>query len=484
MKRRGWNASVMVRAIVGLLVIASMVVLPASPAAPSARADDLDPPARVMLKINRIHIYDRGDPTYEKGEPNYYFKIQRTAPGCGGVCHGPYFEQTLYFSGVDGGDVKEVNQFIPAYRAQNAQFFQQPVEGLDLYPGMSVLIEVKGRDSDPFFVDNLGSFRETFDESENWGMGAEHQSYSDNVNDKVGCGDGLFGCPDSPGFRVDYEIAPAPLPDLVVSEIRVGNFADNGDDIVCVTAANLGPEPAGALSPNSGTYALRFYVDGVTPPNGETRQVGPLRNLDTDEWCFQTTVAAGQHSFAATVDEGREIPEMNELNNSKGIVATIARRLPGGIPLPIGPLGEGPGLVQTDPEPTPTPTATPTRTPTPTQADLLPLNPRVKGKEPSGENDCDPGKNDVTVRVHNQGTANAGQFTVALLVDGDQEDGGQETVQSLGSGQQRDVRFDDVRLKKGTHQLTVKVDSESKVTESNEDNNQLDFSVTCRDEED
>lgn len=482
MKRQEWSASFMVRAIIGLLVIASMVVLPASPAAPSASAADEDPPARLMLKVNRVHIYDRGDPTYEEGEPYYSFKIQRTAPGCGGVCHGPYFEQRVAFSGVSGGDVKEVNLFAPPYRPQNPQFFQPPVEGLDLYPGMSVLIEVKGKDSDPFSDDNLGSFRETFDESQNWGIGPEHQSYSDNVGDVIGCG--LFGCPDSPGFRVDYEIVPAPLPDMVIGDIRVGNFADNGDDIVCVTAANVGPEPAGASSPTAGSYTLRFYVDGAVPRNGETREVGPLPPGGAHEWCFQTTIAAGQHVFSATVDEAREISEMNELNNSKGIVDTIARRGPGGRPLPIAPIGEGPGLIDTGPEPTPTPTATPTRTPLPAQADLLPLNPRVEGKEPSGENDCDPGRNDVTVRVNNQGTANAGQFTVVLLVDGDQEDGGQETVQSLGSAQQRDVQFDDVRLRKGTHQLTVKVDSENRIGESNEDNNQLDFSVSCSEEDD
>jgi subtilase family serine protease len=107
----------------------------------------------------------------------------------------------------------------------------------------------------------------------------------------------------------------------------------------------------------------------------------------------------------------------------------------------------------------------------------------LKGKKPDGQNDCDPGKNDVTVQVNNQGGADAGRFAVALLVDGELNDGGKESVPALASGQQRQVRFDNVNLSKGPHTLLIQVDADGQIAESDEANNGLPVQVSCKNED-
>ena len=118
------------------------------------------------------------------------------------------------------------------------------------------------------------------------------------------------------------------------------------------------------------------------------------------------------------------------------------------------------------------------------KADLTASDLRVKGKQPSGNNDCDPGKNDVTVTVKNSGAADHGPFAVSLLVDDDEGDGGKEMLDALAKNQSRDVTFDNVKLKKGQHELKVQVDPEAKVDESSETNNELPVMVSCKNEDD
>ena len=49
----------------------------------------------------------------------------------------------------------------------------------------------------------------------------------------------------------------------------------------------------------------------------------------------------------------------------------------------------------------------------------------------------------------------------------------------LEAGKEREVRFDDVRLKKGERTLTALVDAKGAVAESNEDNNELKVTARC-----
>jgi len=109
---------------------------------------------------------------------------------------------------------------------------------------------------------------------------------------------------------------------------------------------------------------------------------------------------------------------------------------------------------------------------------------RVKGEEPSGSNDCDPGKNDVTVVVKNQGAAAATGFAVRILPDNDDDETKEKTGLNLDAGKDLEVRFDDLRLNEGDHKLVATADSKNTVGESNEDNNKREVSVKCKDEDD
>lgn len=433
-------------ALIGLTLLA----LPPGRTAPAAYAADPDPTARIMMKLHSIHVRD--DSEWGEAELRYTVTLQRVSPACGGPCANEKFEYTYRFDG-DKGITKSFqgawDQHVPYYRAPNPNIYVAPQAGLALFPGDSLLMKWRGMEDDPLDDDYLGSITRTFTQAENWGMGPVQELSS---NDTLGFG----------GYDVKLEIVRAPLPDLIPTDIRVGNFADNGDDIVCLMVENGGTEPAGP-------YTLRFYVDGAIPRNGLISEAGVLEAGGHLERCFQTTIAAGQHQFAATVDEDQKVAEYNELNNRKALTASIQRRNPG-VTGPLGPAGGG-VLDQG--------TAKPEAN---ALADLVPSSLAVKGKEPTGSSDCDPGKNDVTVQIKNVGTADASGFNVILLVDGDQDDGGTKAVEFLGKGQHMDVIFDDVKLKKGLHQLQVRVDPEGKIAESNNGNNQLSAGVSCKDE--
>jgi subtilase family serine protease len=244
----------------------------------------------------------------------------------------------------------------------------------------------------------------------------------------------------------------------------VGNFADNGEDIVCVMVENYGQEPVGP-------YQVNFYVDGVIPRNGHIEESGVLEDIGLRERCFRTTIAAGQHQFVAVVDELHAVPEMNELNNRRGLTATIQREGATRPPMVAEPLSGG-ALDPGDSSP-------PMGISTPKLVDLIPTAILVKGKDAQNAGDCHPGRNDVTILVKNQGTLDATQFNVELLIAG--EDGSEMlSVSSLSQGAGRDVTFADVKLTKGTHTLTARVDADNNLVESLEVNNKLDAAVSCQ----
>jgi hypothetical protein len=444
------------RALGASALLAAIGLLP--PSSPSAAlAAEPDPAVRIMLKTNWIKVHD--DSEWGTAELEYKVTLQRTSPSCGGPCADDKFEYTYKFSG-DKGTVKSFqgtwDQLVPYYRAQPDGIYAAPQPGLSLFPGDGLRVRWAGNESDPAFDDYLGSFVEDFSQAQGWGQAVVHETSS---RDTLGFG----------GFTVNYEIVRAPLPDLFITDVRVGNFADNGDDIVCVAIENVGPEPAGP-------YTLRFYVDGSIPRNGEIPEAGVLPAVGHLERCFQTNIAAGQHNFMATVDEDQKVAELSEENNSKGLVATIFRRNVGGVAQPLGPMGVLEPVTDAGPSTNPTPTPQP--------ADLTASNLRVRGKEPEGQNDCDPGRNDVTVVVKNEGGADAAAFAVVLLVEGDQDDGGKKDVQSLVKGAETTVRFEETRLKKGKHELKIRVDSDETIAESSESNNELAQEVRCKEEDD
>ena len=65
-----------------------------------------------------------------------------------------------------------------------------------------------------------------------------------------------------------------------------------------------------------------------------------------------------------------------------------------------------------------------------------------------------------------------------LAVDGDEV--AERPSAAWRPGKEREVRFDDVRSKKGERKLTATVDPENAVAESNEDNNELKVTVALQ----
>jgi hypothetical protein len=462
---RSW--STLARALGASGLIAAVGLMPPS-ASPGPVAAAEVPADHIVLRVNSIKVIDDSD--WGEGEMEYTARIQRISPSCGGLCANEKFE-FVYRFGADSGETRSFvgrpEALVPQYRPQpdDPNVYVQPQAGLALFHGDSLRVEFKGNESDPFADDYVGKFIEDFTEAQQWGKGAAHVTAS---RDTLGFG----------GFEVNYEIVKASLPDLIVSEIRVGNFADNGDDIVCVEVQNIGAEPAGR-------YTVRFYVDGAIPRNGEMVEAIHLPNVTfpgtgVRERCFQTTIAGGQHTFAAAVDEDQVLPELDENNNSKGLVATIFRAPLGGVLNPLGPnVVMDPGVLDPGPGTNPTPTPTPQ----PAQADLVPSMLKVEGEEPDGNEDCDSGRNDITVVVKNQGMADAAAFKVALLVDDDEDDGDEEDVETLLKGSEITVRFNNIRLEKGRNDLKIRVDTEQKIAESSESNNELMREARCKDDD-
>jgi subtilase family serine protease len=79
--------------------------------------------------------------------------------------------------------------------------------------------------------------------------------------------------------------------------------------------------------------------------------------------------------------------------------------------------------------------------------------------------------------------ADAGDVAVRLTVDGDDEQAREKTVAELGAGQERELRFDDVRLKKGERKLVTSVDAKDAVAESGEDDNERTVTASCKDDD-
>ncbi|HZO32888.1 MAG TPA: CARDB domain-containing protein [Chloroflexota bacterium] len=252
-------------------------------------------------------------------------------------------------------------------------------------------------------------------------------------------------------FVTDYEawieIRRTPLPDLVPTAIRVVEGA-GGIDRVCMSVVNNGWEPAGpfplALTLDGTDHRVGIAnMDGLAI--GETREacVMPSSNLDL----------SGRHWLGATADEAGAMPELNEFNNH--VELELNR----------------------------TPPPTPTPTPSPALADLTVSAICVRGRVPDGKDDCKDGKNDVAVVVKNGGMASAGAFVVRLQIDGASGQPLDRTVPGLDADTEHEVRFDDVRLKKGEHKLEAVADAEKTVAERDEANNTRTVAAQCQDDD-
>lgn len=229
-------------------------------------------------------------------------------------------------------------------------------------------------------------------------------------------------------------------------------------------------------------------VDGATISTSGLEGLAPGQSRERCDWA--PPFAAGRYTLTARVDADGAIPETNEANNEiqQEYVRTIADevRAPGGSGATTSGANNGqppPGPVAnatTGPSPAPT---TPAPRNSNANVDLTVSAIRVNGRVPDGKDDCQDGKNDVAVVVRNTGKADAGAVVVRLVVDKDDDRAANRTVNGLKADEEREVRFDDVRLKKGEHELEAIADAKEEVAESDEGNNARTVTAACKDED-
>jgi hypothetical protein len=151
----------------------------------------------------------------------------------------------------------------------------------------------------------------------------------------------------------------------------------------------------------------------------------------------------------ATVDEPRLVFEYKETNNR--LVQSYTA--PQGAPAPSGP----------------------------TQPDLMAGGLLVRSAEQGGSDSCEPGRNDVSVVIRNDGAAVTESFAVRLIVDDDNGDAREQVVSSLEANAQQDITFQDIRLRQGSRDVKAVVDAKKAIAESDEDNNDVEITFNCRD---
>jgi hypothetical protein len=288
--------------------------------------------------------------------------------------------------------------------------------------------------------DNMGVVFHVLDTGEQ-GLGI-----GTHVGRAVGASDGHIG-----DYIVTYEIRPMVLPDVEPTEIEVQDLPGSPQKRVCITMVNWGPGTAGP-------FEVTLEVDDTRLP--DTRYTVGLLAAKTEYLaCVKTLLpSAGQHQITAIVDDALKLTEYNERNNFYSSIFSAN-----------GPVSAS-GVGATAGPPT-----------KPDAAGLVVSAIKVNGQIPDGKADCKVGKNSVTVAFKNTSSARADGTVVRLRVDDSTADVLEQSVPGLEIGQEREVRFGDVRLKKGEHQLVATVAGKGTADASNADNDALKVTARCVD---
>jgi hypothetical protein len=336
--------------------------------------------------------------------------------------------------------------------------------GIAVFDGQRYLLMINGFESDHNETldvgggDFMGGVQRVLDSSNSWAIGTYTREPAAPFEDTslpgrgllcAGCGGIIVG-----DYLVTYQIRLAPLPDMHPSALSVK--APGGPDTqVCATIQNLGAETAEA-------YGMIFTIDGEP----KSQIGGGLPANQSHEDCVQVgALAVGTHSLAVSVDPDRAIPESNEGNNV--FARDYVRRVIDDIVVTGG------GAVLEPAQPPVVQGGQPNL-----QVSAI----RVKGKNPSGQNDCDPGQNDVTVVLKNQGDGQAENLNVQLIVDGKDKEALNKPVASLSAGQELNVVFNAVDLKPGERPLVATVEGKSSNAELDGSKAELKVIVACKNE--
>jgi hypothetical protein len=448
------------RIVLGLaLALTLLAGVTGSPTA--VRADPVprrEPKYRIQVVVKAVEIYDDRD-LFGSGDFSMRAILHRCpdppVDDCASILfEGLSSEHMARFSG-DTGDIVKLYLTLPnAADPVWGGYDLSEDAGYPMYDGERYVLRFDLWDLDPGVNDNdyMGFVDVPLAEENQYYLGTHH----------VVATRGGFG--DSGDFGLEYEVRITPLPNLQPFSIERFAVPNSTDDFVCIGVANNGV----ALS---GPFQVTLRTDGFIPRDGVI-DVGGFAPGQVNTVCTTTNLPTigPNHSWAAIVDEAGSVPETYERDN----------RLDGQIPPRPGGTPPGPGATPAAPA-SPAPSSTSTPTPSATVPDLTVSAIKVNGRVPDGKDDCKDGKNAVTVVVKNGGTTDAGGFAVRLVVDDAQGAAVEQSVSGLEAGQEREVRFDDVRLKKGEHKLTATVDPKSSITELKEDNNSRTVSATCKD---
>jgi hypothetical protein len=402
--------------------------------------------ARLQVVVKEIKIHDDREGLLSgQGEMNLSFKIWSCPEWDPLPCLDR--QKVGFIAGGEArfnastGDTVTLDRVVPQAGDSMYGADTGPEIGFPVYVGYQYLVRFYMEESDGGWSDldkgneQMGEVVHVLDTGEH-GLGiGSHTARSIPTEAGRGLGD----------YTITYDIRRAPVPDLNPGGIRVFDLPGSPMKRVCMGVANI--ELADA-----GPFEVALYVDYDVPPGGRIT-AGPLAMGTGREWCVEVQLpTTGQHQLKVVVDEPRAVAEFNETNNVYTDTYTAAAS-------------------------TSTSTSTSASTPSSATADLTVGAIKVNGQAPDGKDDCKDGKNGVTVVVKNAGKGDADSFAVRLGADGG--DIGEQTVSGLEAGQEREVRFDDVRLKKGEHQLTVTVDPKNMDAESTADNTELKITVRC-----
>ena len=407
--------------------------------------------ARVQVIMHSVKIFDDRDGRFA-GDGEFYFWYTLVCAQLTDRCLG---NEEVFLDGYEkrfsagSGETYALNQAVPVDGSPTNGYQATSDTGYPLYPGHNYRLRWGMEENDSITDrEQMGDFRHHMTADTNWGIGT--------FTTRSARADG------SPGdFELTYEVRPVPMPDLRPVNIKIQDIPGGPKQRVCVAVQNIGPVAANP-------FGVVLRVNGDVPFGAQGSSPGLTSGNATDV-CIETELpAGGPHKIEAYVDPGQAIIEYNEANNAYEQSYTGSGPAPAPSPEP-GPIlitsqgkgkDDGQGEAQTQ-----------------SKVDLTVSGIKVNGQVPDGKNDCKDGKNAATIVVKNTGSAKASAFTVRLAVDGGEAI--EETVDGLDAGKEREVKLDDVRLKKGAQKLIATADSKAAIAESNEENNERTVTAAC-----
>lgn len=224
-----------------------------------------------------------------------------------------------------------------------------------------------------------------------------------------------------------FDYGATVVADLVVSGISSIPRSPSVDEdtTIRVTIWNNGRGRAGSFIVTLSIAQAGSHVDEVNKRVDEIA-AGESRTLE-----FPWVAGVGPHTFTATADSRRVIPETNESNNV--LEETIVTALP----------------------------------------DLVVTNVEIDDQNPMAGDYVE-----IGVRIDNDGAGDSGRFVVSLHVNGSDDPYDSYRVGSLRQNETERLAFR-WQSEEGCHKLRVVIDAESEVQEENEGNNRSQEFAIC-----